>query len=145
VVEALSTCETPVTLEGLATVADQNGRYSALLNDWAKENGGVKGSIRYHLRELERRGMVEVTNQPDSLRTQVVSWGNSQAIRIPRAMLDELRMREGDEVELAIENGRLTVQPMQPKLTLEALVSRITPENRHGEIDWGKPVGNEVW
>lgn len=23
------------------------------------------------------------------------------------------------------------------------LVQRITPENQHGKIDWGKPVGNE--
>jgi antitoxin component of MazEF toxin-antitoxin module len=25
------------------------------------------------------------------------------------------------------------------------LVAGITPQNRHGEQDWGKRVGNEVW
>jgi antitoxin MazE len=28
---------------------------------------------------------------------------------------------------------------------LEQLVAGITPENRHRELEWGPPVGNEVW
>ena len=145
VVEALSNCSTPVTLEVLAPIVDKDGRYNALLNQWAKENGGVKGSIRFHLRELRRRGMVEVTQCPESMRTQIVGWGNSQALRIPKAILDELQIREGDEVEMVVENGRLTVRPLNPKLTLASLVAEITPENRHKEIDFGKPIGSEVW
>lgn len=145
VVKALSVCSAPITLEALAPIVDKNGRYSALLNEWAKENGGVKGSIRYHLRELRKRGMVEVTHSPEPLRAQIVSWGNSQALRIPREVLDALQIREGDEVEMVVEKGRLTVQPVNPKLTLESLVAAITPQNCHEELDWGKPVGNEVW
>ena len=145
VVEALSRCSTPVTLEALVPMVDCDGRYSALLNEWAKENGGVKGSIRYHLRELRRRGMVQVTSRPEPMRAKIAGWGNSPALRIPTAMLDELQISEGDEVEMMVENGRLTVRPLNPKLTLESLVEAITPENRHKEIDWGKPVGNEVW
>jgi len=34
---------------------------------------------------------------------------------------------------------------VEPELSLDDLVSRITPENRHGEIDMGEPVGNESW
>jgi len=145
VVEALSACPVPITLEDLVPIVDRHGRYSALLNEWAKENGGVKGSIRYHLRELGKRGMVEVTDRHESIRAQIVGWGNSQALRIPKAMLDKLQIREGDEVEMMVEDGRLTVQPLNPSLTLESLVAAITPENRHKELDWGKPVGNEVW
>lgn len=145
VVEALSHCSTPVTLEVLAPMVDRDGRYSALLNEWAKENGGVKGSIRYHLRELRKRGMVEVTHWPESMRAQIVGWGNSQALRIPKAMLEELQINEGDEVEMMVENGRLTVRPLNPKVTLESLVAAITPENCHEEIDWGKPIGKEMW
>jgi len=145
VVEALSGCSAPVTLEGLAPLVDLNGRYNALLNDWARENGGVKASILYHLRALKRLGMVEETFGTTSTRAQIVSWGNSQALRIPRIILDEMRVREGDEVEMTVENGYLAVRPLHGKLTLESLVAAITPENRHKEIDWGTPVGNEVW
>ena len=118
VVEALSNCSTPISLEALAPLVDTNGRYSALLNEWARENGGVKGSVLYHLRALKRLGMVEETFGTTSIRTQIVGWGNSQALRIPRAMLDELQVKEGDEVEMMVENGRLTVRPLNPKLTL---------------------------
>src|ERR1700758_1009746 len=107
VVEALSSCSAPITLEALAALVDRDGRCSSLLNDWAKENGGVKGGIRYHLRELGKRGMVKITHSPESMRTQIVGWGNSQALRIPRTMLDALQIREGDEVEMIVENGRL--------------------------------------
>ena len=145
VVEALSECSTPVTLEELAPMVDRNGRYNALLNDWARGNGGVHASVLYHLRALRRMGMVEEILGPTPAKTQIVGWGNSQALRIPRAILDELQIREGDEVELTVENGRLTVRPLKPKLTLELLVAGITPENCHGEIGWGKPIGKEVW
>ena len=30
-------------------------------------------------------------------------------------------------------------------LSLDELVARITPENRHDEIGTGRAVGNEVW
>jgi len=30
-------------------------------------------------------------------------------------------------------------------LSLEELVARITPENRHAEAETGASVGNEVW
>lgn len=145
VVEALSRCDTPVTLDGFVPIVDQNGRYNALLNDWAKENGGVRASVLYHLRALKRLGMVEESLTPTAMRTQIVGWGNSQALRIPREMLDALQVSEGDEVEMVVENGLLTVQPVHRKLSLESLVAKITPENRHKEIDWGKPVGSEVW
>ena len=145
IVGALSNRSNPVSLAGLAALVDRNGKYGTLLNEWARENGGVKGSVLYHLRALKRLGMVKETLAPTPARAQIVGWGNSQALRIPREMLDALQVREGDEVEMVVENGRLTVQPVNPKLTLESLVAAITPENRHKEIDWGKPAGNEVW
>lgn len=145
VVEALSNCSAPVSIEALEPIVDRNGKYGALLNDWAKENGGVRGSIRYHLRALKGMGMIEEIIASIPVRTQIVGWGNSQALRIPRAMLDQLQVREGDEVEMIVENGRLSVQPVAPKLSLESLVAEITPKNRHKETDWGKPMGNEGW
>jgi hypothetical protein len=56
VVDALSSCSTPVTIDVLAPIVDKHGRYSALLNEWAKENGGVKASIQHHLRALKNLG-----------------------------------------------------------------------------------------
>jgi antitoxin MazE len=49
-------------------------------------------------------------------------------------------------VELSITEGRLVITPApSPAYSLAELVAGITPENRHEETDWGKPVGGEVW
>jgi antitoxin MazE len=78
-------------------------------------------------------------------KAQLVKWGNSQAVRIPKSILEQTNLREGEELEIRVENGQIWLDPLKYRPTLEALVERITPENRHGEQDWGKPVGNEVW
>jgi antitoxin MazE len=78
-------------------------------------------------------------------RTQLVKWGNSHAVRIPKTVLDQLDLHEGDEVVIRIDDGRIFVETPRPKLTLEVLVAGITPSNRHQEQNWGRPTGDEVW
>ncbi len=77
---------------------------------------------------------------------RIQKWGNSLAVRIPKDIVLDLGLDYGTFVELRAVDGRLHVIPQQgPRYTLEELVAQITPENRHGEIDWGPPVGKEVW
>ena len=80
------------------------------------------------------------------MKTQVAKWGNSMAVRIPKAVAVAAKLRPGDRLEMAVESsGTVKIRKPKHEPTLEELVQGITPENRHGEIDWGKPVGNEVW
>jgi antitoxin MazE len=37
---------------------------------------------------------------------QVSKWGNSLAIRLPAAVVEALNLKEGDEVEVRVANGR---------------------------------------
>jgi antitoxin component of MazEF toxin-antitoxin module len=37
------------------------------------------------------------------------------------------------------------VRPTRPTYSIDTLVAKITPRNRHGESDWGAPVGHEPW
>lgn len=78
-------------------------------------------------------------------RVQLVKWGNSHAVRLPKAVLQKAEIREGDELEVRVEKGRIALQPAAPRPTLSDLVARITPKNLHHELDWGKPIGREVW
>lgn len=81
-----------------------------------------------------------------SMNTNIRKWGNSLALRIPNSVAKEMQVREGSEVELTVEKGSLAVKPAKkPKLSLARLVKGITAENSHPEIDWGAPVGKEVW
>ena len=80
------------------------------------------------------------------MRTRVQKWGNSLALRIPKAFALEVGLVEDREVELSVEKGCLIVEPpARPSYTLEELLAGVRPSNLHGETDWGPPAGKEVW
>lgn len=78
--------------------------------------------------------------------TKVQKWGNSIALRIPKAFADEIQIASDSAVELTVEAGKLVITPVeQEAYSLEELLAQVTPENVHGEVDWGESVGNEGW
>ena len=80
------------------------------------------------------------------MRVKVQKNGERLTVCIPDELADKLGLKAGSEVELRLVNGCLRLYPSGgPRYTLEELVDGITPENRHDEIDWGPPVGKEVW
>lgn len=81
-----------------------------------------------------------------SAKTKISKWGNSLAVRIPLAVARESRLEEGDGISFEFaEDGSLVLRSAKPKYSLRELVSKITPENRHDEVDWGGPRGKEAW
>ena len=80
------------------------------------------------------------------MKTAVQKWGNSLALRIPKAYADETSLREGASVDLTLESGTLVVRPIRmPALTLEGLLEGVNPRNRHPSVETGPVVGREVW
>ena len=77
--------------------------------------------------------------------TQLSKWGNSLGLRLPKSVAREVQLDEGDTVQLSVHNGTIVIRPSRPHYSLDELVSRITPKNRHDESDWGGKLGNEVW
>jgi antitoxin MazE len=79
------------------------------------------------------------------MKTQMVKWGNSLAVRIPKAVVEEAKLREGDSLEIETPaEGRVELRRPAKIPTLAQLVSQITPENRYTEISTGAEVGKEV-
>ncbi len=78
-------------------------------------------------------------------KAQLVKWGNSQAVRIPKNILRTGQPAGRRRVEIRVQNGYIWLEAVCATAYLEALVRKITRDNRHGEQDWGKPMGNEVW
>lgn len=80
------------------------------------------------------------------MRTQVQKWGNSLAVRIPSAYASEIGVEAGAPVDLALDQGGIRIHPINaPEYNLQDMLSRITPENRHGEMETGRSVGAEAW
>ena len=80
------------------------------------------------------------------MKTRVQKWGNSLALRIPKAFAAEAGLGPDTPVELSLVEGKLVIQPVnQEPLTLEELLRGVTDENLHGEWHTGPAVGKEVW
>lgn len=80
------------------------------------------------------------------MKAQLTRWGNSVAIRVPKRILEQAQLREGDLLDLAVnEPGCFSVKRTHAKPSLQEMVDAITPENLHDETDWGPVVGKEVW
>lgn len=77
--------------------------------------------------------------------TKIQKWGNSLAIRIPNSFAETTQIREGSEIQLSIEQHKITVtKKVKPKYTLNDLVSKINKRNIHKEISFGSPIGKEL-
>ena len=79
------------------------------------------------------------------MKTQIGKWGNSFAVRIPGAFAKELALEDGMEVDVTRVDDGLLLSPRKREYTLAELLEQITPENIHGETDWGPPAGREAW
>ena len=80
--------------------------------------------------------------------TKIQKWGNSQGLRLNRQLLEDAHLSVGDEVDVTAREGVIVIAPakrIRGKHSLKELVSRIPEDYKPGEIDWGKPVGKEVW
>ena len=74
----------------------------------------------------------------------IQKWGNSLALRLPRAVAQQISVEDGDSVELKVDDDTLVIRPARKRYQLAALLRRMTPENTHAETDWGQPVGKEL-
>ena len=75
----------------------------------------------------------------------VKKWGNSLGLRLPKVLSQQLQIEENTTVEMEVLHGRLVISPIPAEESLEELLARITPENRHDEADWGGALGTEAW
>jgi len=79
------------------------------------------------------------------MRVNVKKWGNSAAVRIPAAVMEAADCRVEDTVDVRAEGGKIVIELVrETDYDLDQLLDRITPENLHESIDFGRPVGKET-
>lgn len=78
------------------------------------------------------------------MRATVRKWGNSAAVRMPAAVMEEAKLEIDQTVEVRVEGGRVVIEPVAaPEFTLDALLAGVTRDNLHEEESFGPPVGRE--
>jgi antitoxin MazE len=76
--------------------------------------------------------------------TKVARWRNSLGVRLPKSVVSEARLDEGDTVVVSVDRGTIIIRSARPRQTLDGLVKRITARNRHSETEWGGATGREL-
>lgn len=81
--------------------------------------------------------------------TNLRKVGGSVMLAVPPALLDLLGLRPGAKVGVAVEKGRLIVEPRKrPRYRLEELLAQCSPKRRRTKQEhaWlnSKPVGGEL-
>ena len=80
------------------------------------------------------------------MKLKIKKWGNSLALRIPKALAIEANVESGSTVDLSLSNGELKIKPIEDQeYKLEELLSGITADNIHNEVSTGIPQGKESW
>ena len=76
----------------------------------------------------------------------IQKWGNSLALRIPKAVARDTRLGNGSVVNLTVEEGKVVIEPVRKvKYSLEELLKGVSKKNIHPSVDTGPAVGREVW
>ena len=81
--------------------------------------------------------------------TKLRKVGGSVMLAVPPALLDILRLQPGAQVGIAIESGRLVVEPQQRRrYTMDELLAQCNPKAARTKEDreWlsSRPVGAET-
>ncbi len=80
------------------------------------------------------------------MQIKIKKWGNSLALRIPKLMASDAKLKLDRWVELSVKKGSIIITPIdEKKYSLKTLLEGITEDNLHGAYDTGKPVGKEAW
>ncbi len=77
--------------------------------------------------------------------TTIQKWGNSQAVRLPKALLEMAEIKENDKVEIKVQDGNLVIVPVKKHKTMAERIAEYKGDYTCSECDTGKPVGKEVF
>ena len=73
----------------------------------------------------------------------IKKWGNSASVRLPASVMKSLNLQLDQTVDVRDEGGRIVIEPVRHAVDLAELLAAVTPENLHGEAEFGPVVGKE--
>lgn len=80
------------------------------------------------------------------MKVQVKKQGNSASVRIPASLMAAAGLSLDQVVNIRAEGGRIIIDRIRAStLDLDRMLDQMMLETFHDEMDFGPPVGREVW
>jgi len=82
------------------------------------------------------------------MRVILKKWGNNAAVRLPAAIVKAARLRLDQPLEVREEGGRVIIEPAEAEpqdIDVEAVCVALDAAEKPELVDFGPPVGGEVW
>lgn len=81
------------------------------------------------------------------LTISILKWGNGQDIRIPKSVLELLNWSDCEKLELIAETDCIKIKKVDVKKrkNIKELFKNYNGNYEKENIDWGDPVGKEIW
>jgi antitoxin MazE len=77
--------------------------------------------------------------------SKVAQWGNSAAVRLPAATLEQASFHIDDTVEIVAGEGEIIIRHPRPRVRLDDLLAKFNPKkHRHAPMLDDRPVGIET-
>jgi antitoxin MazE len=80
------------------------------------------------------------------MKVKIAKWGNSLAVRLPKAVVEEAGLRADTEVDVVIDRGIVQLKPAVriPRYTLEDMIAGMRAGTPSETVEWGPDVGSEI-
>ena len=77
--------------------------------------------------------------------TTIQKWGNSQGIRIPKFILEAVHWNGNENLVVKTYKDKLIIEKAEKRKNIMELFADFDGEYSPVEMNWGDPVGEEVW
>ncbi len=78
------------------------------------------------------------------LQAALRTWGNSQGIRIPKEILEQMHLQVSDVLEISVENDSIILKKQFRHKTFEERLAEYDGKITVSDFDWGQPAGKEL-
>lgn len=75
----------------------------------------------------------------------IQKWGNSQGIRIPKTILDAVHWDENEKLTITTKDDKIIIERAEKRKNIKDLFADFNGEYVPVEVNWGEPVGEEIW
>ena len=88
--------------------------------------------------------MLAATPAIHNVPSRLVPWGTSLGLRITKAVAKVAGVEADSQVTITAQPGRIVIETVATRPTLEAMLARFDPVRHGGEAMAFSPIGKEV-